>query len=84
MMAPPAKISPVLMMQRFVAFDPLFALGLALVFKAISSLRPGRAREVLPSGAGANQCFPETKSQIYLSYGLLLSCAAAIVFQISA
>jgi hypothetical protein len=46
MIAPSSKISPGLMMQFFVAFDPLFALGFVLVFKTISSLRSGCARKV--------------------------------------
>ena len=61
--APSAKISPALMTQRFVAFDSLFALGFALVFKAISSLRTGCARKVYPSGDRANQVFPRNQKR---------------------
>ena len=44
---PSAKISPALTM-RFVAFDLLFASGLALVFKATSSWRGGCAQKLTP------------------------------------
>src|ERR1019366_2277445 len=70
--APSAKISPALMMHLSVAFDSLLALGLALVLKAICSLRGGSARKVHP----INQL--SHKLQICITCGLLVSCATGI------
>src|SRR5712692_7021652 len=61
--APSAKISPAVMRQRFVAFDPLFALGFALVFKAISSLRSGCAKRTTVWRPRKIRYFPEPETQ---------------------
>jgi hypothetical protein len=60
--APSPKISPALMMQHFVAFDPLFALGIALVFKAVSSCAPAVHERHNRLATAQVRYFPETKN----------------------
>jgi hypothetical protein len=50
------------MMQRFVAFDPLFTLGFDLVFKAISSFCAAAVHDTHSLATAQNQVFPRTRN----------------------
>jgi hypothetical protein len=49
------------MMQRFVAFDPLFALGFAVVFKA-TSFCAAAVHDTHSLATTQNQVFPRTRN----------------------
>jgi hypothetical protein len=59
--APSAKISPLLVMQRFVAFEPFFALGFVLVLKSNPLLCAAAPRNVAVCRRTNHGIFPEWK-----------------------
>lgn len=77
---PSAKTSPALIM-RFVAFDPPFTLGFALVFKATSSLAQRLCTKTQTRPATAKmRVSQKQKAKICIPYALLLSCVLALRF----
>src|ERR1022692_223351 len=77
---PSAKISPALIM-RFVAFDPLFTSGFALVFKATSSLAQRLCTKTQARLATAKmRGSQKQEGKICIPYALLLSCVLALQF----